>query len=326
MQLGDCSGAGCMRANSHDRCVHSFFGAVLCAANILGLSLSCASAEDWTDGLIDEDITVTGVLGVDSRGAFRGVKSTKLNPSVYAVLEIEYGDLVGGMYTNASSIAGEIRPLVVSYVNYSLPTVAKFDAIVGVRYYAFIASSDFGFDLDSDGIVDHVGRKGFFESFGSVSRDIGKVNLRTRVYYAPNVFGETGGSLYVSSRVKMPLGKGFSISADVGVNEFEREQFNDEYIDYGVSIFKSLFGFDLYLRYSNTSGLAGTDDEMVAVGIEKAWTLAQTDQKGDYIRRKIKNRDLIGDKAILDLRNRPIEMDTKPPRMSLREGLRKILY
>lgn len=299
MQFGETvAGTGCMRAISHNRCIQKLLNVFLYAMIAIGLSTISADAEDWTDGLIGEDITVTGVLGVDSRGAFRGIKSTKLNPSVYAVLEIEYGDLVGGMYTNASSIAGEVRPLVVSYVNYSLPSVAKFGAIVGVRYYAFVASSDFGFDLDSDGIVDHVGRKGFFESFGSLSRDIGKVNLRSRVYYAPNVFGETGESLYVTSRIKIPLGDGFSISADVGVSEFEREQFNDEYIDYGVSIFKSLFGLDLYLRYSNTSGLAGTDDQLVAFGIEKAWTLAETDRKRDYLLRKIRNRDLIGDKAI----------------------------
>ncbi len=268
---------------------------------VFAMTLSLAAAEDWTDGKLGDDIIVTGILGVDSISAFRGVKSTKLNPSFYAVLEIESGDLVGGMWTSPSSIAGEVRPMVVGYVNYSLPSVAKFDAIVGVRYYAFIASSDFGFDLDSDGIADHVGRKGFIESFASLSRNVGKVNLRTRVYYAPDVFGETGGALYVSSRIKMPLGEGFSISADVGINEFEREQFNDEYVDYGVSVFKSVFGLDLYLRYSDTVGLAGSDNSLVAFGIEKAWTLAASDRKRDYIRRKIRNRDWTGDKAIFGI-------------------------
>ena len=277
-------------------CSRSLWAAIATAVAVL-VYCAPAQADDWTNGKIGEDIFVTAILGVDSVSAFRGVKSTKLNPSVYANLEIERGEVYGGIFTNPTSIKGEVRPLVVTYLNYA-PDTGPFKPTIGARYYAFVASSDFGFDLNGDGVDDHVGRKGFFEAYAALSRNIGKLNLRTQAYYAPDVFGETGGSLYVKTRVKVPVGHGFSVQADFGVSEFERDQFNDDYVDYGVSVYKSVKGFDLYLRYSDTSGLAGSDDRLLAFGIEKSWNVAATDKKRAYLRRKIRNPDWRGGKEI----------------------------
>lgn len=267
------------------------------AMAVAALAPKEARAQGWPLSGDGTPFTVTGTLGVDSVSAFRGVKSTKLNPSVFGAVELERGDVFAGVFTNPTSIAGEVRPLAVTYVGYS-PRVGKFDLGAGARYYAFIASSDFSFDLDDDGVIDHTGKKGFSEVFASVSRNVGALNFRARAFYAPNVFAETGGALYLNGRVKAPLGAGFDIQGDFGVSEFEREQFNDEYIDYGVSVYKSVRGFDLYLRYSNTTGLAGTDDRLVAFGIERSWSFSPEADRRERMRRKILNRDWSGDKAL----------------------------
>lgn len=254
-------------------------------------------AAEWADQFFGDEIVVTGTLGVDTTSVFRGIKSTKLNPSVFGNLIVERGDLYGGVYSNPSSIQGEVRPFVIGYANYA-PRIGAFDVDVGGRYYAFIDSSDFSFDLDRDGVIDHTGRKGFFETFASVSRNFGDVQARTRVYYAPDVFAETGGSLYVNTRLKALLGNGFDVRADVGISEFEREQFNDEYVDYGIGIYKSLFGFSLSVRYSDTVGLAGSDDRVVSFSIERDFTLRAGNKRREYLKRKIRNYDWSGDKAL----------------------------
>ncbi|NOX83224.1 MAG: hypothetical protein GXP06_09620 [Alphaproteobacteria bacterium] len=254
-------------------------------------------AEDWIDALMGDEFAIMAGLGVVTVSVFRGVKSIKLNPSVYGFIEIERGDIYGGMVTTPSSIAGEIRPFVLGYGGYA-PSVGAFDFNIGARYYAFPASSPFDFDLDADGVIDHSGRKGFYEGFAGATREFGKLQVRARAFYAPNVFGETGGAAYANARVRAPIAHGFDVRADFGVSAFERSQFNDDYVDYSVGIFKTLHGFDMFVRYSDTSGLAGSDDRVVVFGIEKAWSLAEDAAKHSYLRRKIRNRHWGADNAV----------------------------
>ncbi len=259
--------------------------------------LSPAIAGEWTDALMGDAFAVTAGLGVETVSVYRGVKSTKLNPSVYGYVEIERGDIYGGFVTTPSSIAGEIRPFVLGYGGYA-PSAGAFDLNIGARYYAFPASSPFDFDLDADGVIDHSGRKGFYEGFAGVKREFGKLEVRARAFYAPNVFAETGGAAYANARVKAAIAHGFDLRADFGVSAFERSQFNDDYVDYGVGVFKTLFGLDMFVRYSDTSGLSGSDDRVVVFGIEKAWSLADGAAKHSYLHRKIRNRHWTTDKSV----------------------------
>ena len=269
----------------------------LCLTFLIGAQ-SHAQPSDQSIDYPDDDYTLTAALGVDSNAVFRGQKSTKLNPSVYAVLDFERGPFYTGLQATPSSIQGEIRPFVLLYIGYT-PEIGAFDGNIGARYYTFPGSSDFEFDLDDDGVTDHAGKKGFYEFNAGVSRTIKDVNFNVRAFYAPNIFGETGGAFYVNSRVKAPLGSGFELRGDVGVSSFSKDQFNDDYVHYGVGVYKSAFGLDFYLRYTDTSGRAGVNDRIVSVGIEKAWTLAEGGGRAGYLRRKIRNRSWRDDKHSL---------------------------
>lgn len=273
-------GGGLARHAAHGFCV--LFIALAC----LRAGPSFAQAISYPS----DDFELTAAFGVESNAVFRGQRSTKLNPSVYAALELERGDLYLGGFTSPSSIQGEVRPLMLLYLGYA-PEIAGFQTRIGVRRYLFPASREFNFDLDDDGIIDHSGKKGFVEGFVGASRVIHAVKVDTRVYFAPDVFGETGGSLYVHTSLKAPIGQGFDLRGDVGVSRFARNEFNDNYVDYGIGLYKTAFGLDFFLRYSDTAGLGGSDDRIVVFGIEKAWTLLQGGGKRGHLRRKIRNRD-----------------------------------
>ncbi len=158
-------------------------------AVIAGLSAAPAAAEGIS--YPNDDFELTGALGVETNAVFRGQKSAKLNPSVYAALELERGDFYAGVYASPSKIQDEVRPLMLLYAGYA-PEIAGFQTRIGVRRYAFPSSREFNFDIDGDGIIDHSGKKGFVEGFVGASRVIHTVKVDTRVYYAPEFFGETG--------------------------------------------------------------------------------------------------------------------------------------
>ncbi len=262
------------------------------AATVLTITGLCAAVPA---AAADYDVTVIG--GVDTTSVNRGRRSRQLNPSPFAAIEIVYDDFLGGVVSTPTKIIDEVRPLTIGYLEYR-PSIDKYKVIVGARYYAFIASSDFKFDIDNDGVTDKTGRKGFFEANLGVRRrfDVGELTART--FYSPNVFGETGDAFYGSISGKAFLGDDWSLRAHVGVSEYDDTRFNDDYWNYAVGVYKYAWGFDLFLRYSDTVNLAGRGDSIVVFGFEKAFTLASSDRDRRRRFEKIRN-DLIIDKAFL---------------------------
>ncbi len=249
------------------------------------------------DVALAEDYKIDAAFGVDSVGVFRGAKSTSLNPSVSASIFIERGDAFGGMFTTPSKIAGEIRPFVLGYVGYG-SSIEDFDWSVSARYYAFPDSRVFVIDLDDDGIPENVGRKGFFEGVVNAGFSIGTLDFSAGVFYSPNGFGDTGEALYLSSSVKTEIGKGVTLRGYLNRSEFANDLYNTDYTDYSVGLYREILGMDMFLRYSNTSGLPSAQNSVVVFGIEKSWTLASTDKARKRRFRKIRN-DLVFDKALI---------------------------
>ncbi len=245
-----------------------------------------------------QDYAVTAVLGVDTVSVFRGSPSQKLNPSVSGVVEIERGSFYAGLYASPTSIQGELTSLMVGYWGVT-PSAGGIDWNIGGRRYAFPGTSDFRFDLDGDGTPEKVGRKGLTEIFVKGEKSIGPVKLSAAVNYSPNMFGETGEAYYVIGAAKVRLGAGFDLRAHFGRSEFANDIYNDDYNDYAVGLYRTFFGIDMFVRYSDTTGLPGADNETVVVGFEKAWTLAsrEMDYKR-YMREKIRNNLRI-DKSLL---------------------------
>lgn len=238
-------------------------------------------------------------LGLETTGAFRGVKNRKLNPAVYGFLEISYGEGLFGVFSNPVSIAGETNALVLGYALWK-PSIGRFDFEAGGRYYAFPDSSDFTFDLDDDGVVDHRGRKGLFEAQGGVRRKFDGGRLHIRAFYTPDGFARTGPAWYINNEVRADLPFGIEARGAVGVSRFSDKRFNENYIDYDAGLYKSLFGFDMFLRYSDTAGLSGPDNSVVVFGIERSLSLASSAARDDRRYEKIRN-DWRLDKARLGL-------------------------
>ena len=257
--------------------------AVTCAAAVL----SPARGADYAVGII---------AGVDSVGVNRGNRSRDLNPSTFAALEIEVEDFLGGVVMTPTRIAGELRPLAIGYVEYR-PRIDQYRVFVGARYYAFIDSSDFDFDIDSDGVIDKTGRKGFYEANLGVRRYFKKGEATLRAFYSPNVFGETGDALYVAASGKLYLGGPWSLRGHVGVSEFNDPRFNKDYWNYAVGVYTSFKGFDVFVRYSDTVNVDGPTDRIVVVGFERYLSL-KSSGSADAPFGKILN-DLIIDKAYL---------------------------
>lgn len=251
-----------------------------------------ASTHAYAD---ETEYEVGALIYADSRGVFRGQKSKALPPAIGAALTFEYGDFYSGAYAEPVKIAGELTPLVLAYAGYG-SSIEDFDWTIGGRYYAFPGSSDFVIDLDSDGNPENVGHKGFYEIVGGASYPIGDVDLSASVFYSPNVFGETGGSVYVSSAVTVPLGNEFDLVGRLSFSEFAKDEFNDDYMDYSIGVYREFFGLDMYLRYSDTVGLGVSDDRVLVFGISKSLTLASSDLRRERRHRKVRN--LVIDKSL----------------------------
>ena len=143
-----------------------------------------------------------------------------------------------------------------------------------------------------------MGRKGFFEGAFTAGFSIGALDFSGGVFYSPNGFGDTGGALYLSSSVKTEIGWDVTLRGYLNRSEYENDLYNTDYTDYSVGLYREVYGFDLFLRYSNTSGLPNAENSVIVFGIEKTWTLASTDKSRERRFRKIRN-DLVFDKALI---------------------------
>jgi uncharacterized protein (TIGR02001 family) len=227
-------------------------------------------------------------FAVDSVGVFRGVKSDRLNPAVWASLDIEWSDFYAGVFGQPTGFETETVPLFYGYGGFA-PTFRGVDFNVGASYYAFPWSSPAEFDVDADDIVDHSGRKGLFEAFGGLSKDLGFAEIEALAFYSPNMYGETGRAWYFAGEVSAPLPKGFTFAAHYGASEFAQDQYNDDYSDYAVGIEKSLFGFDMSLKYSNVADLAGADEAAVVFSISREFSIFSTGKRREGRMDKIRN-------------------------------------
>ena len=245
-----------------------------------------ARAADYSVGIIG---------GADSVSVNRGNRSRNLNPSPFAVLEIDYNDFRGGVFMTPTKIIGEVRPLAVGYLEYR-PRINNTRYFVGSRYHAFIDSSDFDFDLDRDGVVDKSGRKGFYEANLGLRRYFKKGEATLRAFYSPNSFGETGDALYVRASGKFYLGDDWSLRGHVGVSEFGDPRFNEDYWDYAAGVYTTISDFDVFVRYSDTASLAGRSNSVVVVGFERYFSVKSSGSGAAPGYEKILN-DLIIDKA-----------------------------
>jgi uncharacterized protein (TIGR02001 family) len=279
-------------ASQHAKRRRRHFGGV-------GVALALISGARFAGEAAAAEYELTGALGLDSKGSFRGVKSQDLNPAVYGYVELVRGKMLAGVFSNPVKIQGEITPLVLTYAAWK-PSVGRFDFEAGARYYTFPGSSDFTYDFNRDGIVDHAGHKGLFEAQAGVRRKFKGGRVHLRGFVTPDNFAETGPAWYFNGEARANIAHGFEARGGIGYSGFENTLYNDNYVDYDVGIYKSALGFDMYVRYSDTAGLAGSDNSIVVFGIERSFTLAASSGADRRRFDKIRN-DWLVDKSRLGL-------------------------
>jgi len=260
-------------------------------------ALACALACAALSAAAAEDFELTGAIGLDSRGSYRGTLGQGFRPASHGYLELVRGEFLAGVFANPVKIQGETGALVLSYASWK-PSVGKIDLEIGARRYWFPGSSDFTYDFDRDGLADHAGRKGLVEMQAGVRRKFHGGRVHFRAFYTPDGFGETGDAWYFNGEGRANIAYGFEARGAVGVSRFANRLYNENYVDYRAGLYKSALGFDFYARYSDTAGLDGRSNSAVIFGIEREFTLASS--AGSERRRfeKIRN-DWIVDKSLI---------------------------
>ena len=243
-----------------------------------------------------DELYIDAALGFETTGTFRGVKSDKPKPAPYGYFEVTAGEFYGGVFSNPAYIQDDWNALAVLYAVWA-PSAAGLDFDIGGRYYAFPGSSDFEYDFEGDGLNDHAGRKGLFEALIGAEKNFDGGRVSGRVFYTPDGFAETGPAWYFHGEARVDIATGFEARIGAGYNHFAEPLYNDNYVDYHVGIYKTAFGLDMFVRYSDTDGFYGMDNSAVVFGLEKMWSVRSPDGASRRRYRKILN-DWVVDKSL----------------------------
>ncbi|MEQ1931652.1 MAG: TorF family putative porin [Parvularculaceae bacterium] len=238
------------------------------------------------------DVAVDLTVGMESTSVFRGYRAQRLNPNPYLVLDLEWDALYAGLYAAPVAFGEEENAILMGYAGYA-PSAAGLEFDFGMGVYAFPDSHVFEIDADGDGSTDHAGRKGLVEPYAGVARAAGGFVIEAFVFYTPDNLGETGPGWYASAEAEQVLGEGFALVGAYGVSRFNDDRLNDDYDDWRVSLEKSLFGFDLKLRYSDTVGAPGPDNRTLALVVERPFSLLSSAHEDDQTFEKVRNRWII---------------------------------
>jgi uncharacterized protein (TIGR02001 family) len=248
----------------------------------------------------ERHVLVETTLGFESTSVFRGYRAQRLNPNPYASLDFEYKAYYAGLYAAPVAFGAEENALLYGYAGYA-PVLAGFEFDLGVGYYAFPDSHVYEFDVDGDGVVDHSGRKGLFEPYAGLARAFGGLEASAFVFYTPNSLGESGSAWYGRVEAEQALPEAFILAGSYAQSRFENDRLNADYDDWSVWLEKSVYGFDLKLRYSDTIGAPGPDNRTLALVVERPFAIFSSARADERRRDKLRNRWIV-DKCRLGAR------------------------
>lgn len=119
--------------------------------------------------------------------------------------------------------------------------VQGFGLDLGALYYAYPGADN---DLEYN----------YFEIAGSVSYDFDIVTAKAGVAFSPDYFAGSGTFWRPYAEAEIPLPLEFTLSGHLGYNSIEDEaQFGaPDYLDYGVTLAYTLYGFDLSVAWIDT--------------------------------------------------------------------------
>lgn len=231
----------------------------LCLAGTLALgSMGTALAADEaaTSPFAAENFSAT--LTFTSNYIYRGLSFSKDDPAIQGSFDWSYGNVFAGIW--ASSLADQSgsgyeleNDFYIGYAN----SFAGIDWYVMPIYYHFYDDST----KDTAGAEADV-----FEIWLDASYAINDtVSVHAMYAYSPDFFFESGDAHYIKADVTVNLPQGFVLNAGYGYQDVQGD--NGDYVtdkgwDYthwDIGISKDLAGFNLDLRYSDTSEDSKTD-------------------------------------------------------------------
>lgn len=233
------------------------------SAAFLSMSVPAFAAEDSIPGEFSTNI------GFVSEYSWRGLSQSNEGPAVQGGIDWTHdsGFYAGVWGSNVNFNDGDEAHVETDiYAGYS-GEVNGFTYDIGALYYAYPGADS---DLDYN----------FFEGALAVGYDFDVAAVSASVNYSPDFFADSGDATYVAGYVDVPLPFmpfDTKVSGSVGHQWIdENDTYGvDDYTDWGIGLSSNIEGFDIGVKYIDTS-LDETEDcadgcaERVIVSLTKA--------------------------------------------------------
>jgi len=222
-------------------------------------TMAPASGEGMFDGEWSGNVALT------SDYKFRGITQTDNAPMVSGGFDWASDELYVGTWASGVDFGDGTSTEIDIYGGWT-PSLGMFDLDLGAIYYIYPDAPD-------------EPEQNFVEIYGGASTTLAETfEVGASVAYSPDFYFEAGQSTYTSFSVGVPVGSkmapdggdfisNLGIDGAVGFQAFHDEEellpggAADNYTDYSVGLSTAFGGFGFDLRYIDTTGLDGNDDD-----------------------------------------------------------------
>jgi len=217
---------------------------LLLGASVFVMSAPALAEEDMIPG----EFSTT--IGFTSEYSFRGLSQSNEGPAVQGSVDWSHDS---GFYAGVWGSSVEFTDASIEtdiFAGYS-GEIEGFAYDLGGIYYAYPgADSDLNYD--------------FWEAAFSLGYDFDVASVSAAVNYSPEFFADSGDATYVAGYLDVPLPflpLDTALSGSVGHQWIDDNTAYgvDDYTDWGIGLTSNVEGFDLSLRYIDTS-LDETED------------------------------------------------------------------
>lgn len=208
-----------------------------------GMVLLAAIGTANAESLLEKDMIpgeFSGSVTLTNDYVFRGISQTDDVPAVQG--SIDWAHDVGvhaGIW--ASNVKFTDASIEIDYTLGFGRSVDKFSYDVTAIYYSYPgAASTLNYD--------------FWEIAPSIGYDFDIFSVGAGANYSPNYFGDSGDAIYGYLNVSVPVGKYFTVGANVGHQSIDKNaNFGTrDYVDWGINISTEIAGFDFSVGYTDT--------------------------------------------------------------------------
>jgi len=230
-------------------------------ALLCGLTLAAPAVAQTEISAIDSTLTVTPAVTTDYM--FRGISQTRNRPAVQMTLDLEHssGIYVGAFASNVAfgvpgGISNNSRQELDLLVGYRA-AIGDLKLDFGAIYYTYP-----GYDPQPRSTGAGQFEQNYFEGAIKAAYRLEPLTLVGSVYVSPDFYNESGTGVYIEGGFDIALDFGFSISARLGQQWVQHNDFSEskgnfgnirDYANYSFSVSHELFaGFMATVGYYAT--------------------------------------------------------------------------